>query len=198
MCLLFETVRIDNGIPQHPEWHEERMNRCRREFWQTGDPVSLKQVIQVPDGYRTGVVKCNILYGPAVMKIIFRKYERRKIGSLKIVNGNAIDYHAKYADRAMLNSLFEMRGSCDDIIIVKNGLITDASMANLIFLDDSGWSTPATPLLKGTCRERLVASGWLSERDIRPEDLGKFTGCKLINALRYPDEESLIPVDAIF
>jgi 4-amino-4-deoxychorismate lyase len=70
-------------------------------------------------------------------------------------------------------------------------------MSNIIFFDGLSWVTPARPLLKGTCRERLLASGLILERDISVNDLSGFTGCKLINAMRDPEREAVIPTERI-
>lgn len=197
MCQLLETIRVINGVTQHLEWHEARMNKSRKEIWNSDVPLILGQLITVPLGLLTGLVKCNIFYGPEVQHISFKKYEKRIIGSLKLVSCQDIDYHLKYADRSELEALFTFRGSSDEIIVVKNGMITDTTLSNLIFYDGKNWFTPSKPLLKGTCRNRLLAMGLLIEQDIRPGDLKKFTGCKLINAMRDPDEELLIPVSEI-
>ena len=119
------------------------------------------------------------------------------VRTLKIVYYENIDYHLKFSNRVLLESLLARRETCDEIIIVKNGLVTDTSMSNLIFYDGTRWVTSAKPLLKGTCRERMLASGMLSEMDIRPEDIKNFKGCKLINALRMPEEEKMIPAARI-
>jgi 4-amino-4-deoxychorismate lyase len=198
MCRLFETVRIVNGVPQHLLWHEKRMAKARQELWGCVAPLPLEPRIRVPYEFSTGVVRCNIIYGPDVKEVKFQPYIRRIIRSLKLVNCSSIDYHVKYADRSMLESLLALRGSCDEVILVNDGLITDTSMSNLVFFDGTSWITPAVPLLAGTCRNRLVAEEGLPEGDIRPADLGKYTGCKLINAMRDPAEEELIPVSQIF
>lgn len=70
-------------------------------------------------------------------------------------------------------------------------------MSNLIFFDGRDWVTPANPLLKGTCRNRLLAEGSITGREIAPGDLVNYLGCKLINAMREPEEEELIPVSEI-
>ncbi|MEI7896150.1 MAG: aminotransferase class IV family protein [bacterium] len=197
MFRLFETIRISDGQAMHMDWHERRMNRSRREIWAAEDPVSPGAEIVVPGEFSTGLVRCNVLYGQQIQEIKFSNYEKRPVRSLKLISGDMVDYHLKYADRALLDALFGERGDCDEVIIVKNGLITDTSMSNLIFFDGTNWITPAKPLLNGTCRDRLVSEGRLIEQDIRPTGLGKFTGCKLINAMRYPEEEAMIPVSEI-
>jgi 4-amino-4-deoxychorismate lyase len=198
MFQLYETIRIANGVPQFLEWHEKRMMQARKELWHIKDPVNLKEVVYADKDFSSGIVRCNVIYGPDIRAISFRKYEKKPIRSLRLVTDDTIDYHLKYRDRSMLDSLLEKRGDADDIIIVKGGLITDTSMSNLIFRDGKEWFTPAEPLLKGTTRERLLSEGKIAERKIGPNDLGQYEGCKLINAMRLPEEEELIPADRIF
>ncbi len=197
MCRLFETIRIENGIPQHLLWHERRMDRAIQECWPGSIPVKLAGLIHVPPEYSTGTFRCNIQYGPEITDIVFKAYDKRMIRSLKLVICDTIDYHLKFKNRNLLESLLAQRGACDDILIVKNGFISDTSMSNIIFYDGLNRITPATPLLKGICRDRLMEEGWLKEADIRPVDLPMFSGCKLINAMRYPGEEELIPVSMV-
>ena len=61
------------------------------------------------------------------------------------------------------NQLIEKRKHADDIIIVKNGLVTDSFYANLAFLKNGIWFTPETPLLLGVQRQFL-----LSQKTIQP------------------------------
>ena len=197
MCLLFETIRIVNGVAEHLHWHNRRMNQAGRASWGVDIPLITAATINVPPEYSVGLVRCNIHYKQDVQEVSFKKYEKKIIRSLKMVEGDDVDYHLKYADRSALASLFSRRGTSNEIIIVKNGLITDTSMSNLIFFDGTNWVTPAHPLLKGTCRERLLAEGLLIEQDIHPGDLNKFKGCKLINAMRDHQEETLIPISEI-
>jgi len=197
MCRLFETVRVENGIPLHPEWHEARILRSREEVWGNREPVDLHRMIRVPGEFATGTVRCNVFYERDDWEVIFRVYRKKVIRTLKMVDAGALDYHLKYAFRGALETLMELRREDDEIILVRDGLITDTSMSNLIFHDGESWHTPASPLLRGTCRARLLAEGRIAERDIRPADLGNYAGCKLINAMRCPEEEPLIPIPAI-
>jgi 4-amino-4-deoxychorismate lyase len=197
MSLLFETIRILDGEIRHIAWHEQRMNRAREECFPGCPVIQLQGRIRIPGEFVAGNVSCNVFYGREIEKISFRFYEKRPVRSLKLVGYDTVDYHVKYSDRSLLETLFAKRGDCDDIIIVKNGMITDTSMSNLIFFDGKNWFTPAQPLLKGTCRDRLLAEGTIREREIRPEDLGDFLAAKLINAMREPEEEEMIPVEKI-
>ena len=64
-----------------------------------------------------------------------------------------------------LNSLFQIRQDKDDILIVKNGLLTDTSIANIALYDGNDWYTPLHPLLKGTKRAELLDKGVLKEKN---------------------------------
>jgi 4-amino-4-deoxychorismate lyase len=197
MCLLFETICIKDGVPQHLAWHKRRIDLACRELWPAAVPVDPGSVIVIPDEFSKGLVRCKIVYGRGVRKISFSIYSPRAISSLRLVESD-IDYHLKYDDRKGLDSLFALREDADEIIIVKKGLVTDTSMSNLVFFDGADWITPKKPLLKGTCRDRLLAAGQITEMDIRPADLGNFIGCKLINAMRDLTGEGMIPVSKIF
>jgi 4-amino-4-deoxychorismate lyase len=173
------------------------MTLARKELWNNQTPVELGKLLIVPQEFSTGFVKCNIYYGPDIHQVRFSKYNKRLVRSLKLVDCSGIDYHLKYTDRSALDSLFALRENCDEIIIVINGLLTDSSMSNLIFSDGLHWVTPVNPLLKGTCRNRMVAGGGIIEKEIPVADLYRYTGCKLINAMRDPAEEILIPASEI-
>jgi 4-amino-4-deoxychorismate lyase len=173
------------------------MTLARKELWNIHTPVGLGKLLIVPQEFSTGFVKCNIHYGPDIEQVRFSKYEKRIIRSLKMVDGSGIDYHLKFSDRSALDSLYALRGNCDEVIIVIDGFVTDTSMANLIFSDRLHWITPVNPLLKGTCRNRMVAGGGIIEKEIPVADLYRYAGCKLINAMRDPDEEILIPSSEI-
>lgn len=181
MSLLFETIRIEDGIPQHLHWHRERMERSSVELWNVR--VTLPEII-IPEEYSKGIVKCNIVYNSHSSEISFSNYTKREIKTLKPVHCNDIDYHLKYHNREKLNQLLELKGDCDEIIIIKNGFVTDTSFSNIIFKSDGRWITPSTPLLNGTCRQRLLKQGIIEEQEIRLEDFYLLKEWELINAMR--------------
>jgi 4-amino-4-deoxychorismate lyase len=197
MSLLFETIRIDDGKISHPFWHEERMTRSRQELWNINEPVDLTAILSVPDEWSKGIVRCNIFYDREIDRVQFTRSVKKTIHTLKVIESNEINYPRKYTNRAMLDVLLLQRGKCDEIIIVKHGFITDTSLSNLIFFDGIQWFTPAHPLLNGTCRQRLLKEKRVIEKEIHIDDLYKFDGIKLINAMREPDHEEVIPVRKI-
>ena len=96
----------------------------------------------------------------------------------------------------MLNQLLNPEQENEEIIIVKDGLVTDSSYSNLVFRQGNVWYTPSTYLLNGVKRQRLLQQEFIFEREIRPEDLDKYSKVSLINAMLDPGDISL-PVDNI-
>ena len=94
-----------------------------------------------------------------------------------------IDYSFKSADRSSLNRLTAQKGDCDEIIIVKNGLVTDTSFTNIAVFDGEQWLTPRHPLLMGTKRACLLEKRILKEADISVEALMRAQKVSLINAM---------------
>ena len=82
-----------------------------------------------------------------------------------------------------LSRLLLQKGDADEIIIVKNGRLTDTSYSNIALFDGNRWVTPAHPLLKGTMRQSLIDKGLLEEKDIMAEDFPKYLEVRLINAM---------------
>jgi 4-amino-4-deoxychorismate lyase len=142
------------------------------------------------------IFKCRIVYSENIESIEILPYTVKKISSLKTVVCNDIEYSAKSADRERINNLFLMKGGCDDILIIKNNLVTDTSFANVLFSDSDKLYTPAAPLLKGTMREKLIDDNKVSVININIDDIKSFQYITLINAMMDPWQIK-IPVDNI-
>lgn len=82
-----------------------------------------------------------------------------------------------------LEALAAQRGEADEVVIVKNGLLTDTSYSNIALFNGSHWVTPRQPLLRGTMRQSLLDDGVLAEQDIKAEDWNSFRQVSLINAM---------------
>ena len=180
--LLIETIRTCNRRLENIAQHNERMNRSRWELFGAAEKIDLNEVIKIPVGLPSAVHKCRVLYGSDIQQVEFVPYQHKKINSFQLVTADDLEYSYKYADRSRLRSLLH-NSMADEIIIVKNGLVTDSSFANLCFFDGEKWLTPSAPLLPGTMRAKLLAEGKIHEADIRPTDLRLFKKIKLINAM---------------
>jgi len=182
MCLLFETVRIVNGMAENPDLHEQRMNHSRRELLGRHDRLRLSDHLHVPEEFRKGVVRCRVIYGPEVVSTEFLPYLPLLVKTLRLVVDDCIEYSHKYLDRNNLTQKIDKR-LADDILIVKNGFITDASFANVAFTAGKGWVTPDTPLLQGTMRKKLLSEGVITAESIPVGRLREFSRFRLINAM---------------
>lgn len=196
MSLLFETIRVVGRQPLHLEYHTARLNRSRRELFDCTDVIDLRKVLTVPDSLGEGIHRCRVVYEKKIEQIEFIAYERRPIRSLTLVESDTIEYAHKFLDRTAIDTL--RRGiTTDDILIVKDGHITDTSIANIVFHDGKRWVTPSTPLLAGTARARLLREGVITEEEITARSLARFTGAAAINAMVDLDEADVIGMDQI-
>lgn len=191
MCRFIETIQVKNRALQRIAYHNRRFNAARSAFFRVPE-ADLQELVTIPDSLDNSVYRCRIEYASDIIKTEFFPYQPRKINTLKLVACNNIDYSFKYADRKRIDELFANRGNCDEIVIVRNGLITDTSIANLIFSDGVHWHTPLQPLLKGTHRQRLIDENLIREAAITPDDLSKYTHLRTINAML--DDSPPIPV----
>lgn len=181
MCRYIETIRIEKGRLRNIAYHDRRMNEVRREVWGVDRSASLETYIDAsPYEERT---RCRVTYGRDVESVEFFPYQIRPVHSLQLVRGGQIEYRRKRADRSELNALFACRGEADDVLIVRGGLLTDTSIANIALGDGTGWYTPASPLLEGTQRACLLDAGMIRPLDIHADDLSRFQKIRLFNAM---------------
>jgi len=182
MCQLFETIRIIDGKPHNLSLHDERMNRSRHELLGSKDLLKLSDYIKVPDNPPDRIIRCRVIYATSIISVEFYPYTPANVKTLKIVDAGTLVYNHKYLDRSHLTA-FINKNAADDILIMRNGCVTDASFANIVFTDGHRWMTPDTPLLYGTMREFLLSKGVIRETRITITDLSLFTHFRLINAM---------------
>jgi len=176
-----ETIKVVDGKVFNIEYHQRRYESVLS-FFGVSEYQNLSNFIQAPT---EGIYRCRVVYSPKNLDldISYHKYSKRDIQSLQLVYDDTIEYSLKSTSRDKLNDLFELKAGCDDILIVKNSLITDTSIANIAVFKDNIWLTPKTPLLKGTTRQRLLDEGKIVESDIKVEDLKTISKVALLNAM---------------
>jgi 4-amino-4-deoxychorismate lyase len=182
MCQLFETIRIFNGKPGNLTLHDKRMNLTRKKIFGRNDTLRLSDYIQVPEEFRTGLTRCRIIYGPSIRSTEYSLYVPAMIKTLKLVYADTLIYDYKYLDRTNLSRLIN-KSIADDILIIKDGFVTDSSFANIVFTDGKHWVTPDTPLLCGTMREKLLIQGIIRKERITINNLSQYTHFRLVNAM---------------
>jgi len=177
--LLLETIKIENGEVFDLSYHQKRFDKSRKELFSDMKPMDLSNMIEAP---RKGLYRCRILYDTGIHSVEYIPYQGKVIQTLKTVPAN-IDYAYKYVNRDAFNTLLQNNPAFDEVIIEKNGFITDTSISNLAFYDGSRWVTPKEPLLKGTMRAKLLDEGFLIKSQIQKKDLGKYSHVALMNAM---------------
>ncbi|MBE2894457.1 aminotransferase class IV family protein [Spirabiliibacterium falconis] len=181
---LFETLAVLDGVVQNPHLHQARYQHALASLYPKS-AVKLCDFAQlaIPPAFQTGLVRARVDYNATAFAVQFFSYQRRTFTQFKPVVCDEIDYAFKFADRSLLNALYAQRGECDEIIIIKNGLVTDCSIGNLCFLKNGVWYTPKTPLLAGTQRAKLLVEKRIVLADITPQELTDFEQIRVINAL---------------
>ncbi len=183
MFQLIETIKLQDGRFNNLRYHEQRMNHSLKQLYGVEGKTELNPFLASLDFPRKGLYKCRLVYDSYSKTFEFIPYTFKPITSLTLIEANAILYDLKYSNRASINYLMDKRGGGDDILIIKNGWVTDCSYANIVFKSGSKWYTPHTYLLKGTMRESLLDAGEIEVQPIKVSDIKKFEKFKLINAM---------------
>ena len=182
MCQYVETMCAVNGIIELIDYHNERLNRTRHELFGCNDIIVLNDIIH-PDN-SVGCLKVRVVYDASgVTEVSYSPYTPKKIHYLRIVTDDDIDYRYKSTNRTRLQSLASMKGDCDEVLIVRNGLITDTSYTNVAVNINDEWYTPRLPLLKGTRRASLLDKGIIKEKDIYVSDINEKSEIMLFNGM---------------
>ena len=179
---FLETIKIRDGVVCNREAHLRRTQETANVFFKRVPEVGPEE-LSPPAELSGGIVKCRILYDWAVRQIEFIPYTRRVIRTLRLVEDDTIDYSYKFAERMSLNTLWSARGSCDDILIVRKGMLTDTGFSNIVLSRHGKFYTPDTFLLNGTKRQLLLRENKIRECRIPAGDLSFYERVYLINAL---------------
>ncbi len=179
--LFTEVIKLKDGLFYNLEYHKVRVNKTCTAF---GLPhIDLTQIEDaVSNNCTKGLYKCRVLYSDKIDNIEITPYTFRAIKTVELIEDNSIEYSFKYACRDRFNAL--KAASCsDEIIIVKNGFITDSSYTNLVFRQGNEYFTPKDPLLPGTKRESLLDAGIIKAKSIKIEELFEYNTIHFINAM---------------
>lgn len=190
---FIETIGVKNGFCELLSYHQARMDYTYQHFYNSPNPHILEELIQtIPE---SGFYKFRLVYDKDIQEITSSEYSIRPILSLEVIESD-LDYSFKYENRKELDVLFSSKNTADDILISRNGLITDTYYANVAFLEGNIWKTPKQPLLKGTRRQKLIDQELVEEADIHSKDLNRFSKIRLFNAMIQFGQLEL-PISAI-
>jgi 4-amino-4-deoxychorismate lyase len=196
MCLLLETVKVQNRQLQNIEAHNLRAAKSRRVLFGVEDPFDLRDFISLPDDLEDTLYKCRIVYEQTVQHVEFLSYLPKKIQTLRLVVNDELRYEHKYLDRSSFDK-FVQSAFADDVLIVQHGLITDSSFSNIVFYNGKKWVTPTQPLFRGIKRQILLEKGLIHEGKIFQKDLHRFMYAALINVMLDIGDTAFISIENI-
>ncbi len=183
MYRFIETIKLLDGNFFNLDYHQRRMDQTMYQFFGKKGNIDLVHFLTQQHFALNGLFKCRIVYDKTILSVEFLPYTIKPLRSLKVVHNNSIEYGHKFESRDQLMALYNQRKQHDDVIIVKNNLVTDASYANLIFYDGESWSTPNSCLLNGTMRQILIDQQKIKPVQISLSDIANFEKVKLINSM---------------
>lgn len=173
--IFFETIKCEDYEVYNLPFHEARIANT------IGLNLNLREYIYPPSNK---FLRCKVIYTDSgIEDVQYFEYKKKEIKKFKLVFDDNIEYSKKYLDRSDIDKLFEKKDNVDEIIILKNGFVTDTSIANIAIFDGNSWHTPKKPLLYGTTRARLIKEKYIEEKDITVEMLKNSKKLALMNAM---------------
>ncbi|WP_152020222.1 aminotransferase class IV family protein [Aliarcobacter butzleri] len=176
----FETIKCEDFEVFNLDYHQKRVANT------IGLNINLQEYI---NPISEELLRCKLIYDEnGVVDVLYFPYKKREIKSFKIIFDNEIEYSKKYLNRAKLDELYEKRDDCDEVIIIKNEIVTDTTIANIAIFYENSWITSKNCLLGGTTRARLLEEKELFEKDITLDMLKNASKVALMNAMIGFDE----------
>lgn len=171
---LFETIKIQDGIAQNLIYHEQRIQNSIN----FSSKFNLEQILYTK---KQGLIRAKVVYdlNGELVSVDFFEYKMKKFHTFQLVNID-FNYDKKYLDRSNIEAI---KGSFDEVIMVKNSLITDTSIANVAIFKNSHWITPKSPLLNGTTRQRLLDENKIIQDDLCVDDLLNVKRLAIFNSM---------------
>ena len=194
---LFESIKINNNQIFNLEYHKERIADSSKKLFGKIAHIDFKSITDEIKLLPPILFKLRLVYNADFFKYAFIPYKLPTTKSLKLVRSDKVSYNLKLSDRENLTNLYKRRQHYDDIIIVKNGFITDSYNCNIALMKSGIWYTPNTPLLAGTKRNALIEQNKLIENEIHSDSLREYDYLSLINAMIDLDVITL-PISSIY
>ena len=177
---LFETIRIQDGRAIHLSYHNDRCNHSRKALFGAEDTIDLAE--HLPNLPVKGLYRAKVIYDAKNIHTTYTLYRPKKIAQIRLFETD-LNYPHKYLDRQTLDQALAQYPDCDEILFVRQGLLTDTTIANIALRQAGTWYTPTTPLLPGTARARLLDEGRITLRDIPASEIAQYDGLALMNAM---------------
>lgn len=184
MYQFFESIKLLDGKLHLLDLHSERLNTTRNEFFERTKNIDLEKELMIPCEKKEGLYKVKVVYSKHLESVIIDSYTIKEHRKIMFLEKPEIKYDFKFLDRRILEEDFKEDAEFDDIIFLKNGVVTDATYSNLAFSDGKSWFTPQNCLLRGVKQRALLDSGIIIQKNILKDDIQDFQKIAFINAMR--------------
>jgi 4-amino-4-deoxychorismate lyase len=184
MYQFFESIKLLDGKLHLLDFHSERLNRTRNTFFENINDIDLEKELMIPCEKKNGLYKVKVVYAKYLESVTIDSYTIKDHHKIKLLEKPEIKYDFKFLDRKILDEDFNQNADFDDVIFLKNGILTDATYSNLAFFDGKIWFTPENYLLNGVKRKALLESGIITEKKILKDNIQDFQKIAFINAMR--------------
>jgi 4-amino-4-deoxychorismate lyase len=183
MCRCIESIKLQNGVFQRLKLHQKRVNKAFEICFPGKNLFNLTELLCSGTFPQEGIYKCRIVFDENQQEIEILPYIRREIKSLKLVDIQLDTSEFKPENRTEINAAFSKRETYDDVLLIRNGFITDTSYCNVALFDGENWFTPKFPLIYGVNRAELIQTGKIIEKEIPVSELRNYKQIALFNAL---------------
>lgn len=163
------------------DWHQKRVDKTLQEFYGLQSSITLEELLRKEELPSEGLYKVRIVYSEKLYEVTVNSYELSEHKLVKIVKAD-FEYAFKYESRAELDKFVDH--TVDDVIYVKNEVLSDAWYSNLAFRRNGLWYTPLGYMLNGVKRQLLIEKGILIPKEIRVSDLDNYDAIAFVNAMR--------------
>ena len=197
MFPLFESICVENYQIKLSEFHQKRMDNSYLKLFNVKNKWSIKKIFESLKIESKNKYKLRINYSQSKYSISLNKYFKKKISSLQCLELNDYSYDLKYTDRSIIEKNYKLKSLSDDILIIKNGLVTDSSYCNIVFFDGLSWVTPKYPLLKGVQRNFLLKNKIIFKKKIKVSDISKYKSFVLINSMTEFNTNDAVNINKI-
>ena len=187
---LFETIRVENGIPQ---LMNEHLDRARRSAGVLGvripSDVEIYDAIGSLDQIELG--RLRLTFGETFQFSIDPYVDAShsaRVGIRILDIDAAAKQHKSFPYTSNLKLLTEARvDNFDEIVIINQlGKVCEGAVSNFVFRIDGFWVTPnlGSGVLPGIIRGLIISAGLAIEAEIDTEELGRASHAFALSALR--------------
>lgn len=191
---LLESLLLKDGELFLLQRHLERMKASADYFgFCFKEPELLSSLDQIASAHPQGSYKIRLLVSRGgEIRVEADELDRSVQRPLRValasepVNSRDRFLFHKTTNRAVYDRALASRPDCDDVILVnENEEVTESTIANVVLsLGGQSYTPPQTAgLLAGTMRAELLATGKISERVIRREELDEDSELFLVNSV---------------